>query len=434
MPVLAQRNYRWELISALFMPAAVGCVEGGVVGVIAKKAFTAPDWVIAVLAGAPALANVSSLVWTRIFHGHDRVRATNLLQMMVLACVALMALSPVSKPGLVLLVFGAVLARVFLAGVITARADVWRANYVRHIRAKAAGKLSTVTTVVVSGNALLIGWLMDLPWAGEQAFRIVYGASIIFALIGVWAYSHIRWRGRAEHIARERALVDQPEHPTSARAMIGVLRSDRAYRLFMVAQFILGAPNIAAMPIFIAGLEDEFNLAYLPSIILTQILPMSVMIAVIPLWARFMDRVHIIRFRVVHSWAFVAANVLMGVGFLVDSVAVATIARVFLGVAFGGGMLAWQLGHHDFASRELASIYMGIHVTLTGVRGLFAPFIGVALYSGWRLTLGDVDLSWHGMGAWAFLVLSIGSVAGALMFLALHLDQRIETSAPGREG
>ncbi len=57
--------------------------------------------------------------------------------------------------------------------------------------------------------------------------------------------------------------------------------------------------------------------------------------------------------------------------------------RVITGIVNGGGSLAWQLGHNDFAPRDQLSTYMGIHVTLTGVRGAFAPFLGMALYLGW---------------------------------------------------
>jgi hypothetical protein len=46
--------------------------------------------------------------------------------------------------------------------------------------------------------------------------------------------------------------------------------------------------------------------------------------------------------------------------------------------AFAGGKLGWNLGHNDFASDDQSTLYMGIHVTLTGVRGLIAPLAGVA--------------------------------------------------------
>ena len=86
------------------------------------------------------------------------------------------------------------------------------------------------------------------------------------------------------------------------------------------------------------------------------------------------------------------------------------------GVARGGGSLAWQLGHNDFAEPDQLSAYMGIHVTLTGVRGAMAPFLGIFLYLGW-------DLQWWsftGMGAGLFLVSAALSVVSWNGFRRLH--------------
>ena len=54
---------------------------------------------------------------------------------------------------------------------------------------------------------------------------------------------------------------------------------------------------------------------------------------------------------------------------------------VIRGVGFGGGVLAWNLGHQDYAPVEQSGQYMGLHVTLTGIRGLFAPALGIFLYT-----------------------------------------------------
>ena len=78
-------------------------------------------------------------------------------------------------------------------------------------------------------------------------------------------------------------------------------------------------------------------------------------------------------------------------------------------------MLGWNLGHHDFAPLERASDYMGIHVTLTGVRGLIGPLAAVGLYAGLE--------SWSaGAGAWVFGVCLVISVVGALGFVAMSRD------------
>ena len=56
--------------------------------------------------------------------------------------------------------------------------------------------------------------------------------------------------------------------------------------------------------------------------------------------------------------------------------------RFFIGISNAAGNLAWNLGQYDFAPPEKTAAYMGVHVMLTGVRGSFAPFLGVWLYAG----------------------------------------------------
>ncbi len=439
-PPLSRRNYVWELRAAALLPAAVACVEGNVLGVLANKAYQAHEYVVAAIAAATPIGLLSSPVWTWLFHRRDRVRAINLLQLGVLACVAAVAAAPFNATGVAILLAAAYLARFCLTGVITGRSDVWRANYPRADRARATGAITIVTTAVVALTALIIARSMDAPPlpaddlplttidtpppAGEphpDGFRPVFLLAILLGLAGVWAYSRIRWRGRAQHLAQERDLSDLALDVPGPRAMIRVLKRDHLYRRFMLAQFILGAPNLAAIPVFILALEDVFAPAYTPTFLLVHVIPIAMPALVIPLWARFLDRVHVIHFRAVHSWTFVLANTLLAVGFLTHTEPVIWTARVALGVAFGGGMLAWSLGHHDFATRELASIYMGIHATLTGVRGFIAPFLGVALYSG--VSLLDTTLI-PPLGGWVFLLLAAVGAVAALMFVRLSAHHR----------
>jgi hypothetical protein len=68
---------------------------------------------------------------------------------------------------------------------------------------------------------------------------------------------------------------------------------------------------------------------------------------------------------------------------------------VLLGAAQAGANLGWNLGHNDFASLGRAQHYMGVHVTLTGVRGGVAPPAGVLVYmglEGWRRGAGELAL------------------------------------------
>ena len=227
---MIRRNYRWELLSAFFLPGAIACVEGEVLGVIAKKAFDAPDLVIAEIAAAPTLSMLTSIFWTRVIRGRERVRFVNLLQALFLFHVLLIALVPINLGGSVALVALTYGARVCLTGIVTARSDLWRANYPRSDRARVTGKLTIVVTLVISLTALLIARVMDSGAETATGFRAVYAGASLAGLGGVWAFSRLRWRGRTEHLKGEIDERDQQDDSlVGPKAMLRILRTDRGY-------------------------------------------------------------------------------------------------------------------------------------------------------------------------------------------------------------
>lgn len=436
-PRMSRESYRWELLGAGFFPMLIPCVEAGVLGVIAQKVYHADAWVVATIAAVPVMANLTSLVWARALRGRDRVRFVNALQLTCVLAVLSIAFLPATDAGLALLVVGMALTRCCLTGIISGRSDVWRENYSRSVRARAVGKLTTVATLAASATGAAIALSMrdfhgppdvaDQP-AGVSPHRFVFAAAALLALIGVWSYSHVRWRRRAGAVRAERdADVHRAGITHSARQMLDVLRNDRDYRRFMAAQFILGVPNLAAGPVFLIALNEHTDLGAGESILLAQIIPFLIPVVAIPLWARMLDRMHVVRFRTYHAWTFVFSNGLLAVGFLTGSIPVLYLARVALGMGNAGAMLAWDIGHHDFAKRDLATIYMGVHVTLTGVRGAFAPFLGAALYTGFAVSAMGLDFSFPSLGAWTFAILAAASLFAVYVFV--WLDRSMNTRA-----
>ncbi len=444
LPVMSQRNFRHEIVSVALMAAGLACVDVNVLGVLADKAFHAGPWVITIIAASDAFANVTSFLWARWLHGTDRVRSANFLQFCVIACVLALAASPFSDTGIGMLVALTILGRIFITGIINARTDIWRANYPRDSRGLATGRLTVAATFVIALTGLSVALSMDikpehlrvvgLEWLHGHAFRAIYLLAAIVALMGARVFSRVRWRGRSAQMKAERERTADGAAGASPRAMWKILKRDREYRRFMSAQFMLGAPNLAAVPIFILALKDHFELQWTQSMLLTRVIPILIPVLVVPMWGRLLDRMHIVRFRSYHSWVFVLANALIAISFLTESLVVLYASRVVLGVAFGGGLLAWELGHHDFARREEAASYMAIHVTLTGVRGIFAPFVGTWMYASLDPRWFGLSADGPGLGPWTFFVLAALSVWGAWMFVSLYRDTRHRTRArPARD-
>jgi Major Facilitator Superfamily len=184
-----------------------------------------------------------------------------------------------------------------------------------------------------------------------------------------------------------------------------ILRTDPRYARYQLHQFTSGVAAMMLEPALVYLVSKQMGASYIASIGITMIIPFLLNLTTLPLWARYLDRVHVAEFRARQNAGWVIGIVIMFWGAATMSLGWLALGRVVTGIVNGGGSLAWQLGHNDFAPKDQLSAYMGIHVTLTGVRGAFAPFLGMALYIGWDAR--GILPAMPGIGAWLFLVSAV---------------------------
>ncbi|MEX2673237.1 MAG: MFS transporter [Phycisphaeraceae bacterium] len=439
VPPMVRPSYRREMVTAMSTPAVVALVEAGVVGVLAAKVFDVTAVQLALITAAPMFANLTSFGWARASRGKRKVPFITLTMAATAICVAAIATLPTTPAGAWMLTALVVCARCLLTGVITVRSIVWRHNYPRHLRGQIAGKLALLTSIMVFLVPVTTSILLDIQ---TEFFRLYYPLGGLLAVVGVLSFSGIRLRRERSLLAYERRPASKPE-PHGETGVIyeyddqlpatssvwAVLRNDPMFRRYLTWQFAGGMSAMMAEPVAIAliagatlGIQGEFLL----SVGIVQSVPTLLMLLTLPLWGRLLDRTHIVQFRVHQSWLWITGQALMWAGAawifsgnLVGGLVLFATARLVIGIARGGGVLAWNLGHNDFASREMVAAYMGIHVTLTGVRGAIAPFLGVLLYQGWD---GDFLTSWAGMGPHVFAVSTTLAIMSMLGFRSLWQD------------
>lgn len=440
MSPMARRNYRYELTGAFFLPFLLAVVDSAIIGVVVKNAYegaveaTLLNFVVAVITASTAFSNIVSFVWVRLSHGRDKVRFINALQVGMIILVGLIGFMPRNETGMWLLTLLVLLPRFCWAGFLTIRSTVWRQNYSRAERARVTGKTATVQVLTLALLGLGLGAAMD---ADAASFRLLLPMGCMLSLVGVWSWSRVRLRGRRTLLAQENASTLDGDGPSfNPIGMVRLLAGDRLFAGYMACMFLLGLGNLMQTPLLVVLLRDQFDMEYLGGIKITSSIPLAMMPVSIPLWARLLDRVHVIQFRRYHSWFFVASCALSTLAVHTGVAGLLFVSAVVQGLAFGGGALAWNLGHLDFAPAHRASAYMGVHVTLTGVRGLIAPFLSVGVYE-----LIGARVSFAGTVAYG-LCLAL-CLLGAIGFqiLARHkdlLDRRserpAETAPPSRVG
>lgn len=425
VPYMARRNYLIELRHLLAWGVFAGTFEGSVSSVVAAKTFDA-DWLlITLIMATPMVANLMGLAWGGLATGRRKLPLFQAFAAAATLVIASIALTPATPAGGWIFAAQILLTRIMLSGCMTLRASLWKHNYPHVFRGRIAARLQLVRHTVGIVAVLCISMLFDLDPA---IYVWVYpiGAAVGAVAILVIRPMHVRGERLELRQIAERA-ESRPQTGWTRRLgdMIAILKQDRPYARYCLAMMLLGSSNIMVMPIITVMVTKELRLSYFHSCNITEILPRILMMGSVMLWAGLFDRVGAVRFRVLNGCVWASAGLFGGIGAFVlqtygiDSpaafavvVAGISLCKLVQGLGMGGGVIAWNIGHLHFAEPEKAELYMGLHVTLTGIRGLVFPFFGTALY---------VAVGWP-----AFAVALVLAAAGVIVFARLARDERNE--------
>ena len=414
LPYIARTLMPREITANATMAVALGALEGGVVGVLVKTQFdgvaspTLINLAVALVAGAPAAANMASLWISGLAEGRDKTAWVSALMMLTSVFLIVMTLAPYTGSGLLLLTAAMIASRLAWAGVITLRAAIWRANFPRHVRARITGRITVIYSLIIALTAAGIGAVMSW-W--PDSWRLLFAVSGVLGLLAALRYQRIRIR-KGGRLRRNEIDLKRTRRGGQFRAALGILATDRWYRRYMLTMFAFGSGNLMIIALLVVVLNEQFGFSRLGQMLITTTLPLLGLAIFAPIWARRLDAVHILDYRARQAWTFVLALGLFTFAALIGQAWLFWIGGAALGVAFAGGKLGWNLGHNDFASDDQSTLYMGIHVTLTGIRGLLAPLAGVVVYQ-------LLESAGAGYGRWVLLFPFCLTLGGAITFVVL---------------
>lgn len=419
--------YRREFVSWGLAGFTLGLVEGATAAVLVKKTYEglAPPAVVnlavAVVSGAPALSNVVSFLWANLAHGRKRVQLMVWLFALFAVLVGLIGVSPQAAGGLTLTVVSVIAARLVWTGILTVRSAVWMANYPREVLARITGRIVVVTSLGVAAAAALAGVLLEQH--PEQA-RWLYAAAALAGLAAALLYRQTRVRREYALLSAENAEIGRAPM-FSLAVMRQILREDPAYREYMLWIAVYGAGNLMVTAQFVIIFADDLHLSSALQIWLLALVPLLSLPLFTPLWARLFDSGHVILYRARQCWALVAAIAVILLAVVLHASPLLWpllwLGSLLIGLASAGASLGWNLGHSDFASLGRMQQYMGVNVTLTGMRGIVAPPVGVLVYEG-------LERLAPGAGRYCLLLPLAMTVVGAYGF------NRMKGSAPRARG
>jgi hypothetical protein len=417
----AEAAFRREIAPWALLGLTLGLVEGATAAVLIKKTFAtaASPWIVnlavAFVSGAPALSNVVSFVWANLAHGRARIGLMVGLQALFAILVGLLGVAPRALSGLAFAVASILIARVVWTGILTVRAAVWSANYPRASLGRYTGRIVIVSSLAVSFAAALAAWTLD---HGAFDSRWLFGAGAAAGLIAAWLYREARVRREFQLLADENAAVGRSE-AFSLNMLFEILKKDPHFREYMFWMGVYGGGNLMLTSQLVVIFSEQLHLSASVQIAMLSVVPLGLLPLFVPFWARMFDQGHIVVYRARQSWALVLAVAITTLGTWTGWMPALWLGALLLSFAYAGANLGWNLGHNDFATVGRAQHYMGVHVTLTGVRGAIGPPAGILIYQ-WLESLRP------GIGMYS-LVLPLAFVtAGALGFSHMRRAMRAQ--------
>ncbi|MGD2128014.1 MAG: MFS transporter [Lysobacterales bacterium] len=418
MPRMAAVLLPRELLSWSLLAVSLGALESGLLGVIVKNQFSntaSPQLVnlaVAVVAGAASFTNVLSFFFAARAMGQGKVLMVSRLMLILAAALCLLALMPVSGRGLVGFTALTVTALACWSGIQIVRSVVWRANYPRLWRGQITARITQLAALLTAVCSASIGIAMS--WHGP-AWRAMFPVAALCAAVASVVYRRSRVRRQRRLLQAEQSHRSSQGGRIRIRSMAAILRENRDFRRYMIAMMVFGSGNLMVVAMLVVLMNDRLGLDRLTQVLVTSSVPVLVLCLTVRSWARVLDRRHIVSYRVVQSWTFVAANAAFATAMIAGSTVPLWIGSVLLGVAWGGGLLGWNLGHNDFADDADASLFMATHVGLTGLRGLIAPILGV-------LVIQWLEVHSPGRGVYAMVLPLCLTLVGWTLFLRFHLE------------
>lgn len=193
--------------------------------------------------------------------------------------------------------------------------------------------------------------------------------------------------------------LNLPAAPTKSRNLslkkiFLCLKNDKLFAYICFTWYLLGMANLWLLPYRTNFLvEEQFGFQYDATtvILLLVVVPEIAKGLSSPIFAYLFDRLNFIGLRIFLNFLFACYS---GFLFMGTTYTHHLIGMTLFGLALGGGSIAWSLWVTRYAKTEDVPLYMAIHTSLTGLRAITGPILGL-----WMLENAGGDVcAWLSVG------------------------------------
>jgi len=262
-------------------------------------------------------------------------------------------------------------------------------NYKHEHFGRLYGRSTIWNKIVMMTVTFAYGLLLDYDY---YAFRYIFPFTAIFGIFSVYLLTRIRFQKHLIRTEKQRLSVSIKE---SIKGMLQILKQNKPYRHFEIGFMFYGFAFMSTISVITLFFSKELDMNY-TSVAFYKNGYNIIAILLLPLFGRLIGKIDPRKFA-----AITFLSMFLVLFFLVVTeyfpyytwfynikLYYALIFYMLAHGLFASTMgLLWSIGSVYFCKNEHADMYQAVHLTLTGERALFAPFLGVLFLSLFGFTI-----------------------------------------------
>ena len=393
---LEKKTFTLHLISQIFSGIAIGVVL--LQDVILKKTLGGTDFQVMILSLLVSSSFLFSIYGSELVN-RSRSRAKTILLIGITAKSFLIILPLFENPVyyIACIAVGAYLDALLLS--------IWnivfKHNYSEKNRSRLYSYATSFQTVFVLIVTTVSGYLLDM---NSSVYKILFPAAGVFGILVYWSLARMINLSMDDYSGKNkkqktyyslRLIKDIAVLPLRNTARI--FRENKPFLRFEAYFFLYGMAFMVLSPVIPVFLVDNLKLSYSPISFAKGLIFHSALIIFTPLMGRYHGTGNPAKFcgyvfsiLALFPLVLVSAKHFVSMGLITDTDIVVYISFFIFGFAMSGVTIAWALSSIFYAPKNEVSNYQAVHITLTGVRGIFSPALGYAV-----MKIFDIEYSFY---------------------------------------
>lgn len=288
-----------------------------------------------------------------------------------------------------------------------------KTNYRHENFGKLFSYATSLNKIIILIATFAYGLLLD---ADNYAFRYVFPVVGVLGVISLYVLSGIDYSRVVQHPA---ALKFRDSVRESLSNMVHIMKINRPYLHFEIGFMVYGFAFMISVTIINIFFQDALHLNY-TSVAFYKNAYNILAIMLLPYFGKLLSNIDPRRFAAITFAAlFMYVFFLLMTDFFPAYVEIwgvklyymLIMSFLFYGIFAATMSLLWFIGSAYFCKPEEADDYQSVHLSLTGVRSLFAPIFGIYFYELMGFT-------------WTFIMtMAVILVAMGLMRWSYHRDK-----------